>query len=291
MTVVIPYLTPFRKASDDHWPAYDTVKKWTKTAKVFEKQFLIVPINESFHWFLAVIYNPKGILKPKAVVEADDLTDRPITRAAAATVGEDDLTSTKDSAAPSNTTSPRDDALPNDNISTKDDIDSSQTTPTVHMESPTAEAEEAQDGDNSKDPLDVMSERGDGDAIEIDRPTVLSDSEGGDGDAIEIDPTAVSSDSEVLVGHVEKLSLSQEQRMAERESVDPPLPSRAPSPQEISPPPQPIASFDFQMIMNQDNPVALAQLESERGPSPKADVVATPKAPELVNRQIWNSDE
>lgn len=39
------------------------MKKWTKSAAVFDKKWLVIPINESFHWFLAVIYNPAGALR------------------------------------------------------------------------------------------------------------------------------------------------------------------------------------------------------------------------------------
>ncbi|WOO82787.1 Sentrin-specific protease 6 [Vanrija pseudolonga] len=75
------------KATDEEWPAYDSVKKWTKTANIFEKDFIIVPINESLHWFLAVIYNPRGILKkrePQPESEpARPATTRPATRRSA----------------------------------------------------------------------------------------------------------------------------------------------------------------------------------------------------------------
>lgn len=34
------------------------VKNWTKNVNLFEKDFIIVPINENCHWFLAIICFP-----------------------------------------------------------------------------------------------------------------------------------------------------------------------------------------------------------------------------------------
>lgn len=34
------------------------MKNWTKNVNLFEKDFIIVPINESCHWFLAIICFP-----------------------------------------------------------------------------------------------------------------------------------------------------------------------------------------------------------------------------------------
>lgn len=34
------------------------VKTWTKNVNLFEKEFIIVPINENAHWFLAIICFP-----------------------------------------------------------------------------------------------------------------------------------------------------------------------------------------------------------------------------------------
>lgn len=34
------------------------VKTWTKSVNLFEKEFIIVPINENAHWFLAIICYP-----------------------------------------------------------------------------------------------------------------------------------------------------------------------------------------------------------------------------------------
>ncbi len=37
---------------------YERVRRWTKKVNIFEKDFIIVPINEHSHWFLAVICFP-----------------------------------------------------------------------------------------------------------------------------------------------------------------------------------------------------------------------------------------
>lgn len=34
------------------------VKNWTKNVNLFEKDFIIIPINEHCHWFLAIICFP-----------------------------------------------------------------------------------------------------------------------------------------------------------------------------------------------------------------------------------------
>ncbi|BFZ24876.1 hypothetical protein BsWGS_27915 [Bradybaena similaris] len=42
------------------------VKKWTKTVDLFSKDFIVIPINENSHWYLAVICFP-GLSGPEAV--------------------------------------------------------------------------------------------------------------------------------------------------------------------------------------------------------------------------------
>ena len=37
---------------------YERVKRWTKKTNIFEKDFVVVPINEHSHWFVAVICFP-----------------------------------------------------------------------------------------------------------------------------------------------------------------------------------------------------------------------------------------
>jgi sentrin-specific protease 7 len=46
-----PNLTPAEKR-------YDRVRKWTKKVNLFDKDFVIVPINEHAHWFVCIICFP-----------------------------------------------------------------------------------------------------------------------------------------------------------------------------------------------------------------------------------------
>ncbi|GAA5990210.1 hypothetical protein JCM11641_001818 [Rhodosporidiobolus odoratus] len=50
------------RGPDDH--GYSLVKKWTKRVNIFEKKYIVVPINEHLHWYLAIIVNPAAILHP-----------------------------------------------------------------------------------------------------------------------------------------------------------------------------------------------------------------------------------
>ncbi|XP_015786405.1 sentrin-specific protease 7 isoform X1 [Tetranychus urticae] len=40
---------------------YNRVKNWTKNLDIFDKDYLIIPINKSYHWFLAIICYPKKV--------------------------------------------------------------------------------------------------------------------------------------------------------------------------------------------------------------------------------------
>ncbi|KAF8171968.1 hypothetical protein K438DRAFT_1851990 [Mycena galopus ATCC 62051] len=43
---------------------YESVRKWTAKFDLFAKKYIIVPINENLHWYLAIIYQPEHTLKP-----------------------------------------------------------------------------------------------------------------------------------------------------------------------------------------------------------------------------------
>ena len=73
------------------WPAYDSVKKWTNKVDIFSKKFIIVPVNENLHWYMAVIYNPGVLLDDARFLRgntplAEDGSVRPLTRS----VGKDE---------------------------------------------------------------------------------------------------------------------------------------------------------------------------------------------------------
>lgn len=54
----------FQKVTEfrDRSKSYELVRKWTKGVDIFAKRYLVVPINEHMHWYLAIVVNPAGIL-------------------------------------------------------------------------------------------------------------------------------------------------------------------------------------------------------------------------------------
>ena len=36
-------------------PRHDRVKRWTRKVNIFEKDFVVIPINENYHWYLCII--------------------------------------------------------------------------------------------------------------------------------------------------------------------------------------------------------------------------------------------
>ncbi|KZT51423.1 cysteine proteinase [Calocera cornea HHB12733] len=60
----------YKKISNKDFDAgYESVRKWTSKVDIFAKKYIIVPINEHLHWYLAIICNPQGILRPPPVKE------------------------------------------------------------------------------------------------------------------------------------------------------------------------------------------------------------------------------
>lgn len=54
---------------------YEYVQKWTNKTDIFTKKYIIIPINEHLHWYLAIIVNPAYILTP---IKADPTNAEPI---------------------------------------------------------------------------------------------------------------------------------------------------------------------------------------------------------------------
>ncbi|KAF3153066.1 hypothetical protein TWF594_000111 [Orbilia oligospora] len=57
---------------------YEKVKRWTKNANLFQKDLIFIPINEKYHWFVAVVCNLPAALaaaqaREKKAVMADEL--------------------------------------------------------------------------------------------------------------------------------------------------------------------------------------------------------------------------
>ncbi|XP_046736580.1 uncharacterized protein LOC124405593 [Diprion similis] len=53
-----PYVSDVNKRLPLATKRYAGVQKWTKDVNIFEKDFIIIPINKSSHWFLAIICFP-----------------------------------------------------------------------------------------------------------------------------------------------------------------------------------------------------------------------------------------
>ncbi|KAI8886654.1 cysteine proteinase, partial [Backusella circina FSU 941] len=37
---------------------YEKVQRWTDKVNIFEKKYIVIPIEQAYHWFLAIIINP-----------------------------------------------------------------------------------------------------------------------------------------------------------------------------------------------------------------------------------------
>ncbi|WFD43248.1 Ulp1 peptidase [Malassezia psittaci] len=57
----------FEKMSEfrDRSKSYGQVRKWTKGVDIFSKKYVVVPINQHLHWYLAIIVNPAAILQER----------------------------------------------------------------------------------------------------------------------------------------------------------------------------------------------------------------------------------
>ncbi|CAO1622679.1 unnamed protein product [Sympodiomycopsis kandeliae] len=64
-------LTKSRNKPDE---MYKQVRKWTAKIDIFAKDFLIIPINENLHWYLAVVLNPGKALE-QVVSEEEEMED------------------------------------------------------------------------------------------------------------------------------------------------------------------------------------------------------------------------
>ncbi|KAK3819730.1 MAG: hypothetical protein J3Q66DRAFT_161574 [Benniella sp.] len=54
--------------------AYDAVKSWTNKIDLFSKKFIIIPIHENMHWFLAIISNPGLLLSDVSTTSSQSMT-------------------------------------------------------------------------------------------------------------------------------------------------------------------------------------------------------------------------
>lgn len=58
---------------------YDAVKKWTKQKDLLNTPYIVVPINENLHWFVAIICNLPNLVRKSALLgdEAADTAETP----------------------------------------------------------------------------------------------------------------------------------------------------------------------------------------------------------------------
>jgi Ulp1 protease family, C-terminal catalytic domain len=54
---------------------YDSVQKWTRNVDIFSRDFIVLPVNESFHWYVVIICN---LSKINTVDDDDDDGDQDI---------------------------------------------------------------------------------------------------------------------------------------------------------------------------------------------------------------------
>ncbi|KAF6817301.1 ulp1 protease family protein [Colletotrichum sojae] len=70
---------------------YDGVKSWTAKVDLFSYDYIVVPVNESMHWYLVIICNPSKLMKAKEIkVEAaePESEQEPREEGAVSSVGE-----------------------------------------------------------------------------------------------------------------------------------------------------------------------------------------------------------
>lgn len=61
-------------AIKDKKAGYESVRKWTSKVDVFSKKYLVVPINEHLHWYLAIVYQPEYTLRPPPLPPTSPVT-------------------------------------------------------------------------------------------------------------------------------------------------------------------------------------------------------------------------
>ncbi|KAI1296188.1 hypothetical protein EDD11_007507 [Mortierella claussenii] len=54
--------------------SYEAIKSWTAKVDIFSMKYLIVPVNENLHWYLAIISNPGLLLKGANLTSSVNIT-------------------------------------------------------------------------------------------------------------------------------------------------------------------------------------------------------------------------
>ena len=50
--------SPIEARKDPVTRRHERVKRWTRKVNIFEKDFVVIPINENYHWYLCIICYP-----------------------------------------------------------------------------------------------------------------------------------------------------------------------------------------------------------------------------------------
>lgn len=53
--------------SRDRSKTYERLRKWTNKVNIFDKMYVVVPINEHLHWYMAIIVNPRAIKNERSL--------------------------------------------------------------------------------------------------------------------------------------------------------------------------------------------------------------------------------
>ncbi|ORZ11332.1 hypothetical protein BCR41DRAFT_357046 [Lobosporangium transversale] len=59
---------------------YESVRSWTNKIDIFSKKFIIIPIHENVHWYLAIISNPGLLLSTENRIDTDADIDTTLNR-------------------------------------------------------------------------------------------------------------------------------------------------------------------------------------------------------------------
>jgi sentrin-specific protease 7 len=70
---VFIYNSFFFRCLEKH--SFTKVRSWTRNVNIFDLDFLVVPINEKAHWYVAIICFPAALIKMEEVAKSDDEKD------------------------------------------------------------------------------------------------------------------------------------------------------------------------------------------------------------------------
>ncbi|KAH7042671.1 hypothetical protein B0J12DRAFT_743197 [Macrophomina phaseolina] len=66
------FYTALTKGSNGQKIDYGSVRRWTSKTDIFTYDYLVIPINENYHWYLAIIYNLPVLVRRLKHAKGDD---------------------------------------------------------------------------------------------------------------------------------------------------------------------------------------------------------------------------